>query len=58
MDDLKLFVNSSEQLDSFTNSVRIFSGDIKMAFGLLKSAVLILKRGKVIGSEEVVMSHK
>ena len=51
MDYLKLFVKTPEQLDSLVNSVRKFSADIKMEFGLSKCVVLILKRGKVIGND-------
>ena len=53
MGDLKLFAKSEEQIDSLVNSVRIFSDDIKMEFGLLKCAVLIMKRGKVVTREGI-----
>ena len=45
MDDLKLFAQNEDQID---NLVRIFSEDIKIEFGLPKSGVLIMKRGKVL----------
>ena len=48
MDDLKLFAQNEDQID---NLVRIFSEDIKMEFGLPKSGVLIMKRGKVVKTE-------
>ena len=57
MDNLKLFVKSSEQLDSLVNSVRKFSADIKMEFGLSKCVVLILKRGKVIGNDSKMIKN-
>ena len=51
MDDLKLFANNVDQIDSLVNTVRIFSEDIKMEFGLSKCGVLIMKRGKVVESD-------
>ena len=46
MDDLKLYAASKDQLDFVIQSVRIFSQDIRMSFGLDKCAVLEMKRGK------------
>ena len=54
MHDLKLFAKNKDQIDSLKNffyTVRIFSVDIKMGFGLPKDGVLIMKRGKVVKSE-------
>ena len=48
MDDLKLYAMSESQIDSLIQTVRIFSGDINMEFGLTKCAVIILRRGKPI----------
>ena len=36
MDDLKLFTKTVDQIGSLVNTVRIFSEDIKMGFGLSK----------------------
>ena len=44
IDDLKLFAKNVYQIDSSVNTVRIFSEDIKMEFGLSKCGVLIMKR--------------
>ena len=55
MDDLKLFAKNDDQIDSLVNTVRFFSDDIKMEFGLPKCGVLIMKRGKVIKSERISM---
>ena len=55
MDDLKLYAKSSNQLDSLIQTVRIFSNDIGMKFGIEKCAVLILKRGKVTQSEGITL---
>ena len=55
MDDLKLFAKNEDQIDNLVNTVRIFSEDIKMEFGLPKCGVLIMKRGKVVKSEGISM---
>ena len=46
MDDLKLYAARKDQLDSLIHSVRIFSQDIRMSFGLDTCAVLEKRRGK------------
>ena len=53
MDDLKLYGKNMKQLDTLINTVRIFSNDIGMKFGLQKCGVLIMKKGKY-GSINVV----
>ena len=55
MDDLKLFAINEDQIDNLVNTVRIFSEDIKMKFGLPKCGVLIMERGKVVKSEGISM---
>ena len=55
MDDLKLFAKNVDQIDSLVNTIRIFSEDIKMEFGLSKYGVLIMKRGKVVESDGLCM---
>ena len=55
MDDLKLFAKNVDQIDSLVNIVRISSEHIKMEFDLSKCAVLIMKRGKVVGSDGLCM---
>ena len=57
MDDLKLFVKNEDQIDNLVNTVRIFSEDIKMEFGLPKCGVLIMKREKVVKSEGISMPN-
>ena len=47
MDDLKLYSKKEREIDSMINTVRIFSEDIGMKFGLEKCARLIVERGKV-----------
>ena len=41
MDDLKLYAKNEKELDSLVQTVRVFSNDIGMQFGLDKCAVLI-----------------
>ena len=55
MDDLKLFAKNVNQIDSLVNTVRIFSEDIKMEFGLSKCGMLIMKRRKVVESDGLCM---
>ena len=47
MDDLKLYGKSTAELESLLNTVRIFSNDISMEFGLDKCATLAIIKGKV-----------
>ena len=46
MDDLKLFAKSEKGLESLIHTVRIFSTDVGMEFGINKCATLTLQRGK------------
>ena len=55
MDDLKLFGKNEKQLNNLVNTVRVFSKDIKMEFGVQICAVLIMKRGKFISSEGICL---
>ena len=45
MDDLKLYGKTDKGIDSPIQTVRIFSSDICMEFGIEKCNILILKRG-------------
>ena len=47
MDDLKLYGKSTAELESLLNTVRIFSNDISMEFGLDKCATLAIMTDKV-----------
>ena len=51
MDDLKLYGKTMQGLDSLLQTVRIFSSDIGMQFGISKCIMLDMKRGKVVQSE-------
>jgi hypothetical protein len=47
MDDFKLYGKKEREIDSLINTVRIFSDDIGVKFGLEKCARLVVERGKV-----------
>ena len=53
MDDLKLYAMNEKGVDSLIQTVRVFSEDIGMEFGIEKCAVLVMKRGKVVKSEGI-----
>ena len=55
MDDLKLFRKYYEQIASLVQTVHTFSIDIGMDFGIKKSGVLVLKRGKIAKTKGVVL---
>ena len=48
MDDLKLSGSDERQVDSLINTVRVFSDDIRMAFGLKKCGLVDMKRSKLV----------
>ena len=57
MDDLKLFGKSERQIESLVNTVRAFSDDIGMEFGIKRCGVLIMKRGKVMTCEDIELPN-
>ena len=46
MDDIKLFANNEKEQETLIHTVRIFSQDIRMEFGIEKCALLVMKSGK------------
>ena len=50
MDDLKLYSGSEKGLDSLVQTVRVFSEDIGMKFGIEKCAMLVMEKGKIVES--------
>ena len=56
MDDLKLYGKSTAELESLLNTVRIFSNDISMEFGLDKCATLAIIKGKVTETQGMNLS--
>ena len=57
MDDLKNFAKEEAGLDAWIQTVRVFSLDIGMEFGIEKCAVVIMKRGKMSSSNGIKMPH-
>ena len=57
MGDLELFAKNEERMSILVNTVRIFSEDIKMDFGLPRCRVLIMKREKLVKSEGISMPN-
>ena len=50
MDNLKLYSRSEKGLDSLVQIVRIFSENIGIEFGIEKSAMLVMKKRKIVKS--------
>ena len=48
MDDLKLYSRSEKGLDSLVQTVRVFSKDIGIEFGIEKCAMLVMETGKIV----------
>ena len=48
MDDLKLYGNSKKEAERHKNTVRIFSKDIAMEFGISKCSHVTMKAGKLV----------
>ena len=46
MDDIKLFAKNEKELETLIHTVRIYSWDIGMEFGMVKCAMLVMKSGK------------
>jgi hypothetical protein len=57
MDDLNLIAKSEEQFQRQIHTVKNFSDDIHMEFGLEKCAKVTLKRGKLISSQNLVIDN-
>ena len=50
MDDLKLYNGSEKGVDSLVQTVRVFSEDIGMEFGIDKCALLVVEKGEIVKS--------
>ena len=46
MDDIKLFAKNEKELETLIHTIRIYSQDIGMEFGIKKCALLVMKSGK------------
>ena len=47
MDDLKLYSGNEKELDSLVQTIRVFSKDIGMEFGIEKCTMLVIEKGKM-----------
>ena len=50
MDDLKLYGNNEKEAKRLTQTVRIFSKDIAINFGIGKCAHVTIKAGKLVSA--------
>ena len=50
MDYLKLYSRIEKGLDSLVQTVCVFKKDIEMEFGIEKSAMLVMEKGKIVKS--------
>ena len=58
MDDIKLFSTNERELETMTRTVRIYSQDIGMEFGIEKYTILIMKSGKRHLTEGIEQSNQ
>ena len=58
MDDLKLYASNEKSIESLSQTVRVFSNDIGMEFGVEKCTVLTMKKGKMANSEGIAFPNK
>ena len=57
MDDLKAYAMNDEQLKKLLDIIKIFSGDIKMEFGLDKYAKATFIKGKLTKTSNIVLNQ-
>ena len=57
MDDLKLYSRNVKGLDSLVQTIRAFSEDIGMEFGIEKGAMSVTEKGKFVKSVGIELSH-
>ena len=50
MDDLKFYSQSEKELESLVRTIRVFSEDIGMEFGIEKCATLLMEKRKIVKS--------
>ena len=58
MDDIKLFAKNKKELETLIQTVRIYSQDIGIEFGIEKCAMLVMKSGKRHMTEGVELSNQ
>ena len=57
MDDLKIFAKNRTEIDSLISTVKVISHDIGMEFGVKKCGIAIMKRGKLVESEDINLGN-
>ena len=57
MDDLKIFAKNRPEIDSLISTVKIISHDIGMEFGVKNCGIAIMKRGKLVESEDINLGN-
>ena len=57
MDDLKLFCQNEEQIDTLVRTVHVFSTDTGMECGMKKCGILIMKRGNIVRCEGIKLPN-
>ena len=57
MDDIKLFAKNEKELETLIHTVRIYSQDIGMEFGIEKCAMLVMKTGKRHMTDEMELPN-
>ena len=58
MDDIKLFAKNEKDLETQIHTVRIYSRDIGMEFGIEKCAMLVMKSCKRLLTDGMELSNK
>ena len=58
MDDIKLFAKNENELVTLIHTVRIYSQDIGMEFGIEKCALLVMKSGKRHLTDEIELPNQ
>ena len=58
MDNLKLYTSNEKSLEVLTQTMRVFSNDIGMKFGVEKCAVLTMKKGNMANSDGITLPNK
>ena len=57
MDDLKVYARNRKEPESIMNTVRVFSQDIGMEFGLEKCAIVLMKRGRLEETSDMMLPN-
>ena len=57
MDDLKLFSNSEEQMDTLVRTAHVSSADIGIEIGMKNCGIFIMKRGEIVKCEGIKLPN-